>query len=101
MIYTTISIINGYILDLILGDPYIIVPHPVVLIGKLVTLCTDRLLDGSDASSVKRRKGVIMVIVVLFLSAFIPFCILYTAYKLHVLIRRLPADDYGQFPYPF
>lgn len=83
MFYTTISIINGYILDLILGDPYI-VPHPVVAIGRLVTFCTDRLLNESDTSSCKRRKGIIMVIVVLFFSAFIPFCILYAAYKLHV-----------------
>lgn len=83
MFYTTISIINGYILDLILGDPYM-VPHPVVAIGKLVTFCTDRLLREKDTSSCKRRKGIIMVIVVLFFSAFIPFCILYVAYKLHV-----------------
>lgn len=83
MFYTTISIINGYILDLILGDPYM-VPHPVVAIGKLVTFCTDRLLREKDTSSCKRRKGIIMVIVVLFFSAFIPFCILYVAYKLHI-----------------
>ncbi|MFG6393332.1 MAG: adenosylcobinamide-phosphate synthase CbiB [Lachnospiraceae bacterium] len=83
MLYTTISIIAGYILDLLFGDPYFI-PHPVVAAGRFITFCTDRLLNENDTPARKRRNGFIMVIAVLFLSAFIPYCILYTAYSLSI-----------------
>lgn len=83
MFYTTISIVAGYILDLILGDPYSI-PHPVIAIGKLVTCCTNRLLQESDTSSRKRVNGLIMVLIVVLASSFVPFCILYLAYNIHI-----------------
>ena len=47
MFYTTISIAAGYIMDLILGDPYCM-PHPVVAIGKLITFCTNRMLNENN-----------------------------------------------------
>lgn len=84
MFYTTISILNGYILDLIIGDPHSI-PHPVVLVGKLISFCTDRLLKDNYTSFKKRRNGFIMVVVVAFLSAFVPFCILYAAYSFNMV----------------
>lgn len=83
MLYTTISIIAGYIMDLLFGDPYFI-PHPVVAAGRFITFCTDRLLNENDTPARKRRNGFIMVIAVLFLSAFIPYCILYIAYSLSI-----------------
>lgn len=83
MFYTTVSIIAGYVLDLLFGDPYFI-PHPVVGIGKLVTFCTNKLLNEKDTALRKRRNGLIMVIIVLFTSAFIPYCILYAAYSFNI-----------------
>lgn len=83
MFYTTISIAIGYILDLILGDPYSI-PHPVIAIGKLVTFCTNRLLNENNTSYRKRINGLIMVLIVVLASAFVPFCILYLAYSIHI-----------------
>ncbi|MCI9079540.1 MAG: cobalamin biosynthesis protein CobD [Lachnospiraceae bacterium] len=78
-----ISIIAGYILDLIIGDPYSI-PHPVVAIGKLVAFCTDKLLCKDNTVQEKRRNGLIMVIIVECACAVIPLCILYLVYRLDV-----------------
>lgn len=83
MFYTTISIAAGYIMDLILGDPYCI-PHPVTAIGKLVTFCTNRLLNENSTSYRKKINGLIMVLIVVLASAFVPFCILYLAYSIHI-----------------
>ncbi len=77
-----ISIIAGYIIDLIFGDPRT-VPHPVVAIGKLVSFCTDRLLCQDSDAKKKRRNGVIMVVIVECACIAVPLCILYLAYKLH------------------
>lgn len=79
-----ISIIAGYIIDLIFGDPRT-VPHPVVAIGKLVSFCTDRLLCQDSGVKKKRRNGVIMVVIVECACIAVPLCILYLAYKLHLV----------------
>jgi adenosylcobinamide-phosphate synthase len=83
MFYTTISIAAGYIMDLILGDPYCM-PHPVVAIGKLITFCTNRMLNENNTSYRKKINGLIMVLIVVLASAFVPFCILYLAYSVHI-----------------
>lgn len=84
MIYTTISIVIGYILDLIFGDPYSI-PHPVSAIGKLISFCTKILLKEGYTSLRKKINGFIMVLIVIFICAFVPFCILYALYNLHFM----------------
>ena len=85
MIYTTLSIVIGYILDLFFGDPHSI-PHPVSAIGKLISACTNKLLKPDDTSKRKRRNGKIMVCIVEFLCAFVPFCILYVLYSFHFVL---------------
>ena len=75
-----ISIIAGYIIDLIFGDPRT-VPHPVVAIGKLVSFCTDRLLCQDSGAKEKRRNGIFMVVIVECACIAVPFCILYLAYS--------------------
>lgn len=79
-----ISIIAGYIIDLIFGDPRT-VPHPVVAIGKLVSFCTDRLLCQDSGAKEKRRNGIFMVVIVECACIAVPFCILYLAYRLHLV----------------
>lgn len=79
-----ISIIAGYITDLILGDPAS-VPHPVVAIGKLVSFCMDRLLFKDSTAKEKRRNGLFMVIIVECACTAVPLCILYLAYRLHLI----------------
>lgn len=79
-----ISIIAGYIIDLIFGDPCSI-PHPVVAIGKLVAFCTDRLLCNDSGAKRKRRNGLIMVIIVECACIAVPLCILYLVYRLHLV----------------
>lgn len=88
MIYTSISIGMGYIMDLLFGDPRWL-PHPVVAIGKLIQFCVDRLLREDMESRVKRRNGRIMVAVVLIFSILIPIALLTAAYRIHTSLGML------------
>jgi adenosylcobinamide-phosphate synthase len=54
----TLPLVTGYLLDLMLGDPYHW-PHPVKLFGKLIGLGENWLNKGSD----KVLKGAVMTIV--------------------------------------
>lgn len=85
VICTTLSIIIGYIMDLLFGDPHNI-PHPVSAIGKLISICTDKFLKLNDTSEHKKRNGKIMVFIVEFFCAFVPFGILYVLYSFNLAV---------------
>ena len=73
----TLCILVGFLIDLILGDPYDI-PHPVVLIGKLITLCEKtafKLFPKTDKG--KFLGGIFICVVVIVLSMAVPAVILY------------------------
>ena len=73
----TLCILVGFLIDLILGDPYDI-PHPVVLIGKLITLCEKtafKLFPKTDKG--KFLGGIFICVVVMVLSMAVPAVILY------------------------
>ena len=53
VLYHTISLGLGVILDQIIGDPHSM-PHPIRLVGKLISYLEKRLL-GSDDSRIKTR----------------------------------------------
>ena len=42
MCYHIFAFIAGFVLDLLIGDPHFI-PHPVRLIGSLISFCDKRL----------------------------------------------------------
>lgn len=75
-------IIIGFIIDLILGDPYTL-PHPIKLIGTLISK-----LEIFTRKNFKKLRagGVFLGITVLFLSTAIPFVILFLSYKLNIIL---------------
>ena len=80
----------GFLLDLMVGDPHNI-PHPVVLLGKLIARL-DKILLGEippeksdpgtrDAAS-ENRRGVILVITVVLTSVILTAAVMYAAYRI-------------------
>lgn len=81
-----IAFAGGFLLDLLLGDPYFL-PHPVRLIGKLVE-GLEHLLRKEGEEQTKEaqlRQGVWLVILVLAGTAAVSFGLLFAAYRIHPL----------------
>ena len=80
MIYHTIALAVGFILDLIFGDPRWLY-HPVCLIGNLISFLEKRIRKIlPKTSSGELTGGLIEVLIVCILSLGIPGVILYTLY---------------------
>ena len=80
MIYHTIALAAGFILDLIFGDPRWLY-HPVCLIGNLISFLEKRIRKIlPKTSSGELTGGLIEVLIVCILSLGIPAVILYTLY---------------------
>lgn len=62
------------ILDLLIGDPDFY-PHPVVLIGRLITFLEKRLKNSSSSKFVQKLKGLILVLIGLVLVFLITYSI--------------------------
>lgn len=75
-----LSIICGFILDLIFGDPHWL-PHPICLIGNLISFLEKRLrsLFGPSDKGLL-LGGFVMVLIVISLSFAVPAAILYAAW---------------------
>ncbi len=71
---------GGFILDLILGDPEFL-PHPVKVIGALVSFLEKRLNTGRKAFSLI-FKGFVLVVLVLLSTAFAACFFLFLSFKL-------------------
>lgn len=78
---TLASIIAGFILDLIFGDPHWL-PHPICLIGNLIGFLDKNLrrLFGFSNTGLF-IGGVVLVVIVLGLTFAVPFAILYLAFE--------------------
>jgi adenosylcobinamide-phosphate synthase len=63
MIYHSIAFFLGFLLDLLVGDPYFM-PHPIRLIGHWIGGLEKKLNQGEN----RRRKGTCMVLLVLLLT---------------------------------
>ena len=85
MNYHLTAFIMGYVLDLLLGDPFGSF-HPVVWIGKLISVLTGKLLKENDSSARKRLKGRIIVIIVIAISVLATgFCVI-LAYNINSIL---------------
>ena len=88
-----ISFFMGFLLDLVLGDPYYL-PHPIRLIGKLIT-GTEKILRGMGAKGKEKeadsngralRQGIELVLIVLISVAAVTSFLLFMAYWLHPVL---------------
>ena len=102
MKYHLIAFMTGFILDQIIGDPMNF-PHPVRLIGSLISLLEGHLTsrvkcppgggqEGHLTSGVKCtpgeefRKGVLLCVTVLVCTLSVTGIILFTAYRIHPFV---------------
>lgn len=78
-----IAFLCGFLLDLILGDPYILW-HPVRAIGKLIQKLEAFFLDRQDITSAKKRRyGVYTVCIVCLCTVVLAGGILVVAYMIY------------------
>ncbi len=89
MIYHILALMIGYILDLLVGDPYTF-PHPVrvigTLIGKLDVFFLGKKGEESQCKKTEKQKktaGLITVITVCFLTVLVVNSLLTVSYKIH------------------
>ncbi|MED9903843.1 MAG: adenosylcobinamide-phosphate synthase CbiB [Lachnospiraceae bacterium] len=84
MKYHIAAFVAGYVLDLLLGDPYWL-PHPIRLIGWLITKLEKQLYRGKNLI----RQGMILTMLVLLLTAAVSGILLIGAYVLHPVCGML------------
>ncbi len=84
MKYHILAFFFGFLLDLLLGDPYCL-PHPIRLIGNLIVGLEKRLLNQNEKRNEKRelRNGYLLVVIVIVLTVLVTALLLVGAYCLH------------------
>ncbi|NYB75731.1 cobalamin biosynthesis protein CobD [Sedimentibacter hydroxybenzoicus DSM 7310] len=80
-----LTLIIGYLLDLIFGDPQGF-PHPIRLIGKLIYRVEKYLRDKCKSNDDERKAGVVLWLTVVIISFLIPFIILLFVYKFSYIL---------------
>lgn len=79
--YHIIALCLGFIIDLLIGDPYFL-PHPIRFIGSLVTALEKKLYRGGERGKLL-RGGIWLVLLTTAVSTAVPLCILLFAYGIH------------------
>lgn len=76
----------GFIMDLLFGDPYWL-PHPIRLIGKLISQAEKLFYkDGKRDQKKEYRGGCMTVLTVLLVTGLVTCILLFAAYRLHPLL---------------
>ena len=90
MCYHIIAFIAGFVLDLLIGDPHFI-PHPVRLIGSLISFLDKRLnseagynSSENEANLIKYKRGVLLAFTVIFATFAVSVIILVAAYSINL-----------------
>ena len=80
--YRAIVMLGAFVLDLLLGDPTWL-PHPVIMMGKLIGSLESRLrriFPKTDRG--ERIAGIVLVLIVCLVCFGIPFLVVWFAYRL-------------------
>ena len=80
LLLQTFAILFGFLIDCALGDPYRL-PHPVVLMGKLISFLEKKLRRGEKGYDL--FGGVLTLCILLLSSILLPSVLLFLAWKLH------------------
>ncbi len=81
--YHIIAFLTGYLLDLMIGDPYSF-PHPIRWIGSLISRLDQAFMNTPpEKKGSQLRRGLLLVLIVLTFSVTLTFCILFLVYHLH------------------
>lgn len=90
MCYHIFAFIAGFVLDLLIGDPHFM-PHPVRLIGSLISFLDKRLNcdDGYNISEkkinlIKYKRGMLLAFTVIFATFAISVIIIVAAYSINL-----------------
>lgn len=82
-----LALLIGFCIDLIIGDPHSI-PHPVVFIGKLISVCEKALRKVFPRTPRGEFiAGIFLAVIVISVSSAISFFILYFAQAVSVWLR--------------
>ena len=84
MKYHILAFSFGFLLDLILGDPYCFF-HPIRLIGSLISFLEKKLLDSQKEITDKKqlRNGILMVILVFLITFSVVSILILSCYYIH------------------
>lgn len=80
-----ISLIIGYLLDLIIGDPQGFF-HPIRLIGNLISYVEGRLRIKCEDEKDEIKAGAILWFIVVFTSFVVPYVIIHIAYSISSIL---------------
>ena len=90
MCYHIFAFIAGFLLDLLIGDPHFI-PHPVRLIGSLISFCDKRLncdagynISEKKLNLIKYKRGMLLAFTVIFTTFAMSVIIIVAAYSINL-----------------
>ena len=90
MCYHIFAFIAGFVLDLLIGDPHFI-PHPVRLIGSLISFCDKRLncdagynISEKKLHLIKYKRGMLLAFTVIFATFAMSVIIIVAAYSINL-----------------
>lgn len=84
MKYHILAFFSGFLLDLLLGDPYWL-PHPIRLIGSLISGLEKKLRNGKAERNSRNelKDGALLVFSVLTITVCVTAILIFAAYHIH------------------
>ena len=84
MKYHIVAFFSGFLLDLLLGDPYWL-PHPIRLIGSLISGLEKKLRNGKAERNSRNelKDGALLVFSVLTITVCVTAILIFAAYHIH------------------